>query len=156
MNVGSDPGGLSIGGNVNVSGEPDGTNISYTSGGSGSDAKDGVLATPDTPCTDAGGAGKKPPNVPITASAAGSFWDRVEQAIQEELAARGDIYSDAHSLTDLSSPHQVANPDPSLGQNQVRYQATVINEVTGETTDWSVNYDSDSGKFGTIKPASGK
>jgi hypothetical protein len=51
----------------------------------------------------------------------------------------------------------MANPDPTpLGPNQVRYQATMLNEVTGETSDWSVNYDPDTGNFGTIKPASGK
>jgi RHS repeat-associated protein len=82
--------------------------------------------------------------------------DRVEQAIQNELDARGDIYSDANYVEDLGSPHKVANLDPKLGPNQVRYQCSVVNDMTGETTNWSVNYDPDTGNFGTIKPASGR
>ena len=114
---------------------------------------------PSGPQTDAGGSGQQPPTVPPVASGADGgapLWERIEQAIQNELDSRGDILSDAESLTDLSSPHQVANPDTALGPGQVRYQATSTNDVTGETKDWSVNYDPDTGNFGTIKPASGK
>lgn len=60
------------------------------------------------------------------------------------------------TLEDLSSPHEVANLDPNLGPNQVRYQATFVNEVTGETIDVSINYDPTTGQFGIIKPASGR
>jgi len=60
------------------------------------------------------------------------------------------------TLVDLEGPKAIANPDPLLGPNQVRYQAQFVNEFTGEVIDVSVNYDPTTGQFGTIKPASGK
>ena len=71
-------------------------------------------------------------------------------------AARGDITAEAMSLKSISKPHKIANPDPHLGPNQVRYQARFVNEVTGEIIDASINFDLDTGLFGIIKPASGK
>jgi hypothetical protein len=82
--------------------------------------------------------------------------EAVEQAVQGEWAERGDLTADALALEDLSAPHKVANLDPALGPNQVRYQATFRNELTGEVIDVSINYDPTTGQFGTIKPASGK
>jgi hypothetical protein len=75
--------------------------------------------------------------------------------IQDEWAARGDLTSESMSLQELEGPHQVASLDPALGPGQVRYQATVLNEATGETVEVSVNFDPTTGQFGTIKPASG-
>lgn len=85
-----------------------------------------------------------------------NFYELVEQAVQGEWAQRGDLTSDAMSLQDISGPHQVANLDPALGNNQIRYQATFRNEMTGEVIDVSFNYDPTTGQFGTIKPASGR
>ncbi len=85
-----------------------------------------------------------------------NFQQQLEQAVQDEWAVRGDSTSDAMSLQDLSAPHEVANRDPALGSDQVRYQATFVNEVTGETIEVSINYDPTTGRFGTIKPASGR
>jgi hypothetical protein len=78
----------------------------------------------------------------------------LENAIQNEMAQRGDPFSGAASLEGLSSPHQVANQDPALGGDQVRYQASMFNEATGEWSSWSVNYDPQTGQFGTNEPVS--
>jgi RHS repeat-associated protein len=85
-----------------------------------------------------------------------NLWRQVEQAIQDEWASRGDLTSDAMSLESLEGPYEVANPDPLLGEapNQVRYQATVVNEATGETINVSIGFDPATGRFGTIKPSS--
>lgn len=50
-------------------------------------------------------------------------------------------------------PHQVANPDPALGPNQVRYQARFVNEASGEVIDVSINYDPSRrpGSCGTVR-----
>lgn len=82
-----------------------------------------------------------------------NFKEAVEQAVQAEWALRGDFTAEAMSLRDISAPHQVANLDPALGPNQVRYQARFVNE---EVIDVSINYDPTTGQFGTIKPASGQ
>jgi hypothetical protein len=84
----------------------------------------------------------------------GNFRQQVEQAVQDEWAARGDFTSDAMSLEHIEGPHQVANLDPALGPNQVRYQTTFLNEATGERINISVNFDPTTGQFGTIKPSS--
>ena len=97
-----------------------------------------------------GGGGGSGPNMPS------NFSELVEQAVQEEWAQRGDLTADAMTLVDLEGPKAIANPDPLLGPNQVRYQAQFVNEFTGEVIDVSVNYDPTTGQFGTIKPASGK
>ncbi len=80
---------------------------------------------------------------------------RVAKAVQENLTAKGDLYADATSLKKLSGPTEMSsNKDPTLGPNQVRYYATMENEVTGEVTNYSVNYDPDTGQFGIIKKSS--
>lgn len=85
-----------------------------------------------------------------------TFKERVEQAIQEEWAERGDFTADAMTVTNIDGPHKVANIDPALGKDHERYQVTVHNEATDEMIDVSVNFDPTTGTFGTIKPASGK
>ena len=87
---------------------------------------------------------------------ADSFQEAIENAIQDEWAARGDLTSDSMTVTNIEGPKAVTNLDPALGPNQVRYQVSVVNEATGETLDVSVGYDPTIGQFGTIKPASGK
>lgn len=95
----------------------------------------------------AGGSGQNMPS---------NFNEHVEQAVQEEWAQRGDLTADAMTLVDLEGPKAIANLDPLLGPNQVRYQAQFVNEFTGEVIDVSINYYPTTGQFGTIKPASGK
>ena len=64
--------------------------------------------------------------------------------------------SDVLEITKLGSPHKVANLDPALGPKQVRYQARFFDHLNEEFLDISINYDPETGLFGTIKPASGK
>ncbi len=63
--------------------------------------------------------------------------------------------SDAWEIMDLSSARKVANLDPNLGPNQVRYQARFLDHVSDEYIDISINFDPDTGLFGIIKEASG-
>jgi hypothetical protein len=86
----------------------------------------------------------------------GNFRELLEQAVQKEWELRGGLTADAMTLVDLEGPKTIANPDSLLGPNQVRYQARFLNEFTGKFIDVSINYDSMTGRFGTIKPASGK
>jgi Pretoxin HINT domain len=86
-----------------------------------------------------------------------SFRARVEEAVIEEMQTRpGGETAEAWELTKLEGPHKMANPDPNLGPNQVRYQATFRDTFTGERVQISINYDVDTGQFGIIKFASGK
>jgi RHS repeat-associated protein len=82
--------------------------------------------------------------------------DAIEQAIQDELEAQGDLYHETYSISNVEGPDQMVNPDPSLGPNQVRYNADMTNGVTGQRTNYSVNYDPATGEFGIIKPSGGK
>ena len=50
----------------------------------------------------------------------------------------------------------MTNSDPTLGPNQVRYNVNMLNEVEDELTNFSVNYDPDTGSFGIIKESSGR
>ncbi len=106
--------------------------------------------------TTGGNAGEGDSEHPSGLNGPSNFSELTEQAVQEEWTQRGDLTADAMSLQDISPPHQVANLDPALGPNQVRYQATFVNEVTGEIVEVSINYDPTTGQFGMIKPASGK
>jgi Pretoxin HINT domain len=86
-----------------------------------------------------------------------SFRARVEEAVIEEMQTRpGGETAEAWDLTNLEGPHKMANLDPNLGPNQVRYQATFLDTFTGERVHISINYDVDTGQFGIIKFASGK
>jgi len=100
--------------------------------------------------TGPGGGGDSSQNSPS------NFRELTEQAVQEEWALRGDPTAEAMRLVDLEGPKAIANPDPLLGPNQVRYQARFVNEFTGEVIDVSVNFDPTTGQFGTIKQASVK
>ena len=80
---------------------------------------------------------------------------RVEQAVRGEFQVRGDPGHADLTLVDLGKPHAMANPEAGLGANQVRYQAT-FRRADGSTFNVSVNFDLETGLFGTIKPASGK
>jgi hypothetical protein len=85
----------------------------------------------------------------------GGLDSQLETAVQDELAAQGDLYAEAYSFQRKSGPTVMANLDPSLGPNQVRYFVNMLNEVTGEVRTFSVNYDPETGLTGIIKPSSG-
>jgi hypothetical protein len=78
----------------------------------------------------------------------------VEKEVMQRFAGQYD--TQYWSLQKLSKQHKMANPDPSLGPNQVRYQAEFVDDATGEVYQVSVNFDPDTGLFGIIKMASGK
>jgi hypothetical protein len=79
----------------------------------------------------------------------GGLHDSIEQEIQSSQNTGGNL------VGGIGRPQAVANPDPELGPNQVRYQVRFADEF-GQITGYSVNYDPVMGRFGTIKPSSGR
>jgi len=77
----------------------------------------------------------------------GDLRNAMEREIQNTQFTGGKI------VGDIGSPRAIANPDPTLGPNQVRYQVRFADEF-GKITEYSVNYDFVTDRFGIIKPAS--
>jgi hypothetical protein len=89
-----------------------------------------------------------------TSSIGGGLWTKIEDALVRHLGIEGDLYAETYELKKLSPASTLTNLDPSLGPNQVRYYARIRNGITGEETNFSVNYDRDTGLFGIIKRSS--
>jgi len=84
-----------------------------------------------------------------------NFRERVEQKFTEKMQGDNEPYAESYTLKKLSGPNKMSgNKDSLLGPNQQRWYADMENEVTGEVTTYSVNYDPDTGEFGVIKPSS--
>jgi hypothetical protein len=83
-----------------------------------------------------------------------SLKDRLGNAVRGELELQGDDLHETYETGEVTVPTKIANPDPMLGPDQVRYNVDMHNPVHGTTTNYSVNYDPTTGQFGTIKPSS--
>jgi len=86
------------------------------------------------------------------------FSKRLTQEVISEMSIRpGGEYAETWEFVDLEGPHALAQEDPLLlnSPHARRYQAR-FRDFTGKIEEISVNYDPDTDRFGTIKPASGK
>lgn len=82
--------------------------------------------------------------------------ERIQEAVINEMKERrGGEAAESWELASLEGPRKMANPEPGLGPNQVRYQAA-FKDYKEDTIEISVNYDPDTGLFGIIKFASGR
>ena len=73
----------------------------------------------------------------------------VQEAMNGEYST-----SEAWTFEKIMSTKKMANPEPDLGPNQVRYQTRFRDEFTGDSYNISVNYDPDTCQFGVIKESS--
>ena len=74
--------------------------------------------------------------------------DKIQQAIRDEVGYDGTF------VRITKGPNKPANLDPELGAKQVRYYVDFMDEFK-KVTNYSVNYDPVTGRFGIIKPSSG-
>jgi len=114
----------------------------------------GVPGSGGSGSSGSGGGGDPPPS----SEEPQTFEGRVEKAVIDEMKDRpGGEYAETWELQNLDGPKAMSdNLDPQLGPDQVRYQATFKDGMTGKPVKISINYDPDTGQFGTIKLASGK
>ena len=117
---------------------------SSSGGGSGSSAGGGGSGA------SGGGSGSGGDGNGANGGSGGSdnFTSRVQQAIQDQMDTGGSV------TNIVGGPDSIANLDPELGPSQVRYYVNFSDEF-GSVTTYSLNYDPETGEFGTIKPSSG-
>ena len=86
-----------------------------------------------------------------------SFEEQVEKAVIEEMRDRtGGEFAESWELRSLEGPKSMSdNLDPTIGESQVRYQASFWDSMNEELLDISVNFDPATGQFGIIKFSGG-